>query len=515
MAIQITFYKSFSKKLNSTKIPATETGVTVEGLIKGTINILSPSIQIAQTEFSTTGALPPSPYYYTYAHVFGRYFYVRNWFYVDGFWIADLEIDVLATYNTQIKESTQYVKRYNGTASDSVVDTIYPAKAAPVHLIGKPSAQPFAYNFSDGMYVVGVVNGGQSGAVTYYAVGPTFYKALMQNVFSATPYYQGIEADEISEEFFRSIINPAQYIESVRWYPMQAVPEGTEKATYFKIGMVQWAVTSGSEFTNSIYVIDNPYMQQETDITSLANHPSKERLGLSANLAPWTVRKLYYPPFGEFVLESESFSLPGTIKLLTDVDLTTGLARLSIRHADAIGAETIIQEAQAQFAVSIPVKSSTYDLSGKGFSIGKYINPATIIGAARVGEWAGQALNSAISAIGGEISSDLVNITPIQDAFTSIGQITASLATKHELQGEVGSILAFRHEVRLDTWQYIPIDENLNGVGRPLCQNVTLSSLEGKWIMCPTPILELQSGQYMPELLRIIEMMRNGIWLES
>lgn len=482
-----------NKRINSTIVPSRADGTMVEGAFHFGTSVRNPILDFDQPYITMCYVEIPS---------LARYYYVDDWTYNDGFWSAHLSVDVLGSLRGAIRSSMQYVTRSTNGSDVCVIDSAYPLKSNPLHTVSKPTSQTFAYTFNSGMYVLGVL-GGSGGAVSYYAMGQTFFHSLCEEIFDTTKYYTGISAEEISEELFRSIVNPAQYIESVRWYPFQQFPADAATPTTFTIGQYSWGITSGATFDTAIRQISTPYVQHIDTITLAANHPQKTRIGSASNLAPFTVRKLYYPPFGDFVLDSPSFVLPGVLSLVTDTDLTTGLARLTIRHTDGLQTETIITERQTMFAVSIPVKSSTYDLSSKGFEYGAYA-----VAADKAFDAIGRYANRNATEIDG------LQITTEQGILTGIASAILSTSISGEIVGQVGSILQFRQEIRLDTWYYSMVDENTVNAGRPYCGMAQLGGFDGQFVTCDRPSLVASAAITSDEVEKAKAYLSSGVWIE-
>ena len=132
MSIQANFYKN-NKRVNSTKVPALSTGdfaVMVE--LKEVTNLFTPTLIITRDVFhdSQDNLINPMEYNYVYLADFGRYYFVRSWSWVLGRWECDLEVDVLASFKTQIGNTTAYVMRSFSNADPDIIDTKYPIKAA-------------------------------------------------------------------------------------------------------------------------------------------------------------------------------------------------------------------------------------------------------------------------------------------------------------------------------------------------------------------------------------------------
>lgn len=120
----ITFY-TFAKRVNSTAQPSAA-GADYAVTIKDGSSAINPTISL-----KWTGSGSPVAYNYAYCSDWGRYYWVNNWTYYDRQWTAELNVDVLATYKSQIGASSQYVVRSASNYDTAIVDGLYPTKAEP------------------------------------------------------------------------------------------------------------------------------------------------------------------------------------------------------------------------------------------------------------------------------------------------------------------------------------------------------------------------------------------------
>lgn len=119
MGISVNMY-TFSKYANSTEQPA-GAGTSFDCVLKDTSGVINPTIALKlDMSFNV------SAYNYAYIPDFERYYFVREWTWERGLWVASLDVDVLATYKAQIGVSTQYVLRSSLASNGKILDTIYP-----------------------------------------------------------------------------------------------------------------------------------------------------------------------------------------------------------------------------------------------------------------------------------------------------------------------------------------------------------------------------------------------------
>lgn len=111
MAFNVDFY-NFSKRKNSTKLP-TGTHTTLSCELNDNFNLIDGDIVV-----NTGRTGNPKIYTYCYIQEFSRYYFVNNWSYQNGLWYVTLTVDVLATYKTNILNTTAFIT-YAQTAFNS------------------------------------------------------------------------------------------------------------------------------------------------------------------------------------------------------------------------------------------------------------------------------------------------------------------------------------------------------------------------------------------------------------
>ena len=232
--IDVVFYK-FQKKPNSTLRPSSG-GTTLScNLIENT-NILAPKIRVnAPISFLA------EQYNYIYISAFSRYYYINDPVWELGTWTYSCTCDVLATYRTEIGASSQYVRRSSNTFDGTITDTLYPIKNAYSQEVVVESTNTLfcaSANMSP-WYVVGIIEGMSSeteayyrnsyhinpdyiynGSVVYYVLNASQLFALMQMLLGTESIYD-VPVEEISSALQKQLLNPIQYIESIRAIPFK------------------------------------------------------------------------------------------------------------------------------------------------------------------------------------------------------------------------------------------------------------------------------------------------------
>ena len=181
MAVTVTLF-SFSKNPDSTARPTG--GRDFDCTIISPSSVISPEIRLS------LGGSNPSGYNYAKIPDFNRYYWITDWTYDAGIWIATLMVDVLATYRDQIGASSQYVLRAAAEGDGYIMDTLYPTTDQYTIQTTPISGQPFYKDLVNGEYILGVIGAGSSGlqmgAVTYYACRHRLLRSLQVSCSTMT-----------------------------------------------------------------------------------------------------------------------------------------------------------------------------------------------------------------------------------------------------------------------------------------------------------------------------------------
>ena len=191
----IDFYINFDKRKNSTKQPEETLIVekqTVTGYLREPCSILNPVIDIQDIPVQNN----PCVMTYAYIPLFYRYYWVKDWTWVNGLWQVSLEVDVLATYRTHIGATNAYIERCAGNADPTdnttdrdlaIIDRMYPATT---DFYTSQVDVPITWNaasIDDGCFVLGVFGGGSSNAgtaVDYWAMTKAQMASFMDYLLS-------------------------------------------------------------------------------------------------------------------------------------------------------------------------------------------------------------------------------------------------------------------------------------------------------------------------------------------
>lgn len=381
--MNVTFY-NFSKRRNSTKQPSG--GTTYTCLLKDDTSTSRPSIEIKWNGSSSA----PASNNYCYIPDFGRYYWIDSWTYADRKWIANCTVDVLATYKTQIGNSTKYILRAYSSIDPYAPDNKYPP-LEPVEIIDfAVSGFGWATQFDGGRFVIGVIGSGNSfsvAGVTYFVLDSAGFQNLITACFtqsmdvwtstSSLGNNIGEVMNRYGENLERSLANPVQFINSVCWVPF--VPTTSGSST-IKLGNIDTQVT-GAHLSDPVH----------TDhFTASVNIFNSGRYAWP-NLEPFIRYTLHIPPFPDMEIPAdwllpEPLSSQGTGSISGDIytDVTNGQSIMQVKDSLA----GVIYSSSAQLGIPIQMAGSTVDYAGQikaaastvQAGIGALFNPAGAIG---------------------------------------------------------------------------------------------------------------------------------------
>lgn len=341
MAITATFCKN-DKKINSTRQPiASADDITLQVELKDVTNLFTPSLVISADVFTDGLGNIVNPMRYNYVQLpdFERFYFVRSWSWVVGRWECALEVDVMASFKTEIGSTVAFVLRAASQYDADIIDTKYPTTMNEAASLQQESyfgaTTPWNTDIKNagigqGFYVISVTNSDISaiGGVSYYAMSAPVMAELMNKMFSA-PTWMNITDANISNDLQKMLMNPMQYITSIMWIPRGLNTTGMTSTTVLPLGW--WSLT----LSGSFYRLNVQNTAVEFSISaSLLYHPqynAQKRRWLQ--LSPYTTAALYLPPFGFIALDTTKLYLSDKLKLRIRIDVITGRGTLFISHS--------------------------------------------------------------------------------------------------------------------------------------------------------------------------------------
>lgn len=468
----VKFY-SFSKRQNSTKQPAANSEVlTLSSVeLKEECNFINPVLKLNGL---TSGAtFVPGMYNYVYIPLWLRYYFIRDWRYINGLWEVELIVDAMASFKTAIGNTQTYIERCASSSDGSIIDVLYPAKTNVS--ITKVNAACSWYNVapSGGTYVVGLINyatGNKVGAVSYYALTGSLFAQLMAFLFSNN-IFNSSSITEMGEGLYKSLFNPFQYVVSCIWFPFTDASFGS-LAEDMKVGYWSTGI--------SATIVSN--LAQKTYVTAtIPSHPQVSR-GSFLNHAPYTRICLYIPPFGAIPIDTNFIEIGNYLYSAVLVDHITGQATIRVaisQDSNHLDEYNIMTERSGMIGVPIQLAQVMSD----------YVNTVGSVTSAVGSLFAGNVgglINSAMSAIQSQMP-----------------KVSTSGANGSFIETIQYPVLMVEH-LRL-------VEEDNTEFGRPLCDIRTINTLSG-YIKCGNADHAFAGTDY--ERQTINEFMRNGFFYE-
>ena len=342
---------SISKKSNSTKLPTTQ-GVEYDCIIKAESGLLAPTISLTMAP-----TWSPDGYNYINIPAFSRYYWVREWRYSDRQWTAELEVDVLGTYRTEIGNSSLYVLRASAEKDEYIIDTHYPIKADRNFVLTQGTVNQWwtmSSDLSTGTFVVGLrgyVNDGQSaGGISYLVLTPAQFKAFTHRLFDnqLTSYVSGTPLD-ISDTLAKMIFDPAEYIASCMWLP--GTVSSTTSTTGYNVGY--WI------FTGSAAILNPTSFSAYTQRIHLPPNAYSDR-GKYLNGAPFNNHMVHLPRVGLVDLSQMLPADAADLVIILEVDPISGQGLYKLYYTNIRDSQSthLMDVIQTQIGVSIPLSSN-------------------------------------------------------------------------------------------------------------------------------------------------------------
>lgn len=309
MAIDVTFYK-VAKRSNSTYVPNPDNKYeTLSCNLKEPCGIVSPVLVLAS-------GLTWNPNGVNYCHIeaFGRYYFIDEWTYSQGVWICSCTSDPLASWRDTIADNSYYILRTSQASDGQIIDKLYPFY--PLASVNTVTASTplwvFEGDLNAGTFVVGIV--GASGVSSYYAMNSASFNTFCQKMFSSIDWLKD-KADwgDIKDDVIKSVVNPAQYVTSVMWFP--SVVKGNTTPVNIPVGW--WEITGVNCTQISSRVIEKINVS-----VNVPEHPQAGDRGKYLNSFPYRRVKIRVGGFG--VCELDPNKITDTVDVNVAYDKRTG-----------------------------------------------------------------------------------------------------------------------------------------------------------------------------------------------
>mgnify|MGYP006967124342 CR=1 FL=1 len=457
--VKVNFY-TFSKNENSTKRVSGD-GLELDCLFVEPTDIISPRIALAHKN--------PTKYNYMHIATFDRYYFIDNWAWSGGRWVASCHVDVLASWKSEIGNSRQYVERSAAEYDGGLVDSLYPTKSKPSVSVSSAD-NPYRANLDEGCYVVGVVNGdsGAQGAVSYYTFSNTQFRAFCSSMMSNANwlYNEQLDAEgkfvEFSQDLVKAIVNPFQYVVSCMWFPFTSFVGGGVGSV--KYGWYNFGGNANGLSSNAV---------SHRFTLSLPKHPQNSR-GEYLNGAPFTRYTFSWPCYGQFPIDANIVSNWSYINVVSHVDAASGVGILRV-YGPGDNTPTILTT-QARIGVPIQLAQSS-------------ANPFNMA-VSTVSEYVGKIMGGIAESIADAVSAGMSRL---------------------QISGSNGSTAAYAYKPQLICEHYRVADDDPVHLGRPLMSDRRIGELPG-YIRCINS--EIECAATSGEIERIKQYLNGGFYYE-
>ena len=445
--MEVYFY-TFTKRVNSTAQPTG--GTKYDCILKSPSAVVRPRIALVWS-----GAGTPAAFNYAYIADFGRYYWINDWTFADRQWVAQLSVDVLATYKTAIGASSKYVLRAASQFDEYLMDNLYPVSLLHGSYIRDETSGFSATTFSGGRIVLsisGLDNAFTSGGLGYVVLTPSDFQALLNFVYNKsesdwTGNAQtdiGLALSDFGKRLLTTVADPAQFLGRAVWYPFIPATEAT--GGILALAYIKTNITA--------YGLADPVWE---DTYSLAYDGSISNLTPNwYKVAPYRRVMLYFTPFGYIELDTTRLLGYTTINLTVRVDVTSGQGTLIVWVPNVLvptTADDILGVYTAQFGVPMSV------------------------GGVKTGDYAAFTAN----AVSGLVSGAAGNAAGM---LSSVGNAALSMLPSVAPGGSSGGgYSAYLDTIKLFQIEYSHAQEDFAENGRPLCKTKTINTLSG-FIQC-------------------------------
>lgn len=466
------YLHKFAKRINSTAQPLVQDGTPVDVTFKDDTNVLTPELRLLWS-----GSGNPTEYNYLQApdllvgYMIGstystslRYYWIKSWTYSERQWVAQCELDVLATWRNAIANSTKYVTRAAAEWDPDILDSYYPAKGDPEEeLLGLLTSQnfPIAYDGNGGSFVLGVSGLGNTysvGGCGFVVVGISGLQAVLDACFNQGPTLWdmaqtsdiGTAFNEYGKRLQKSIQNPIQFINSCMWVPFTP---NVGSSFQLRLGTYNTGVT--------VAPLADPLFTLQVQLTS----PIRDEM-LWPSVEPFTEYYLELPPFGTVQVPAE------LIEFNTTAAPTANSITIDLR-VDCISGQAILRVSGKKHdiggGIQIPMLA-VLESAMMGVPIGLAGTTVDSMGALSSG------LNAAAS-IGNAFA--MPSVSSILGAFNSVGDAIKAHQPQAVGSGKGGGFSAYSARRIFYCIRRIPTTENVAEWGRPLCKERLLRDLPG------------------------------------
>lgn len=466
--MQITVYKNFPKRINSTKRPSSGTVINVQ--LKDNTSIDNPTFILESTDISIN-----------YIKAWDHYYFVDEITALDGFRFEySCHMDVLATFKSYIQSYTGFIERSASTFDTSLPDPYVSIKQTET--VSKEALSTGTLFNSTGVFVLTVINTKASagGFTSYYIMDVS----TLEKIAAYCNQNWGAGAQDLLEFFQKTVLHTADSIIRCTWLPVSFSIASAAGTTSEQVRIGADDITLGGVAVNAYRVTGNPVSNWGSHI-SIPHIYTDFRKG-----APYTECRLYLPFVGQISVDPLDF-LDDKIYISYDIDCCTGDTFVKLKDYNG----SLISTFSTCIGIDCPTGKSTVDLGG---ALGGIAGTATgILSAAAATTGTG----TAVAAIG---------------AATSAGNALASATiTQFGANGSTGGRAIAKSSIDIictiiakDTTDLINLD---TVYGRPLMLTRSLASVSG-YVKCPDASVSMPGTD--AEKSQVNSLLGSGIYIE-
>lgn len=443
--ITLRFYaQTFTKKENSTKVPNLIPVTDVQGDIIEPCSIIDPVIKLASINPSFTNTYAQIPAFDN------RYYFVTDWKFMDGFWHVYLHLDVLASWKTDIGNSTQYVERAHSAQNEYIVDQMFPSTGKMTHSQVEIE-QGMHDSFYNGWFCLNITGSGGKQErivdgvlqeVEVSTVGSYLCDWVTFNhVVSEMLLMNDDDAwwANLAQGLRNSIAKPFDHLGSVVWFAQPYFdPLPSDAVHSITIGSVTLESSTTKPMT---FYPTGPDIWQSSTL-NIPKHPQASTYGKYMNLKPFS--KYIYRDDLTGAIELDPLQLidKTTFTIWKLTDPVTGMQIIELPDG---------QTRIAQAGVLVPMENNSLNIGG--------------------------IINSVAGTIAGVATGNPLAVAQ------SIGSAAESVLPTVTSTSQQGSLILNHLGIWLDAYFWNSVGHDTNDLGNPYCATAQISTLSG-YILC-------------------------------
>lgn len=449
----VTLYRGFHKDTNSTKIPVTGSYISMSQYnceLFDPCSVHSPKLWLGSTNNFFRASLN-----YAYIPDFERYYWVTDFSFIDGRWLMSLECDVLASFKSDIGESSQYVVRSQSKWNEDIIDTMYTPVGGKNETFDSIS-NPFLP--SGGKFVIAYTSASPTVGSNAYGIFTKGQLITLLSYLMGNTNYLNLNLSEISDDLAKVILNPIQYIQSVKYFPFD-ISKGTAQTQAF---FGWWLLAPTGLSFKELTLSDGTTVTTSFKL-NIMRHSQAATFGNYLNLSPYSQYRLLLPCIGFIDLPAAMLYGFPKVQVTYTTDLITGLAQIDIEAIDdgpGQDRSVLVYHTTCDMAVDIPISQISTDVVGAAKSA-----TSGVIGTVS-SFLSGNIAGGISSLVNGAVDTTLSAVTPLPS-----------------FMGTAGNFNAFDVTPMLSTTFQEVSGPAFDLFGRPLCEVAQIKTLSG-FTMC-------------------------------